>query len=77
MFRTLSDQHAKLPNNFVWMSDATANSEAMCYPVQTNLHGYIFGGYSIAEAYNIAWINAARFAYKFYFKLIFYLFNFL
>lgn len=42
------------------MSDTAIKSQAMCYQIQTNLHGYIFGGYSITEAFNIAWINAKK-----------------
>lgn len=56
----MSDRNAKLPDGYVWMKDVTARSKAMCYPIQTNLHGFIFGGYSISEAYDIAWINVAK-----------------
>ncbi|OZJ06814.1 hypothetical protein BZG36_00001, partial [Bifiguratus adelaidae] len=54
-----SKQH--LPSNMEWMENTAMNSVHIMTPQDRNIHGFIFGGYLMRRAYELAWANAAAF----------------
>ncbi|KAI6204572.1 hypothetical protein M3Y94_00690400 [Aphelenchoides besseyi] len=50
------------PNGCVWMQDAQLRNCVLCYPIERNLYGKIFGGYLMRIAMETAWGNAAIFS---------------
>ncbi|CAG8590131.1 12710_t:CDS:10, partial [Cetraspora pellucida] len=48
-------------DNFVWMNETTMESVTLMTPQNRNIHGYIFGGYLMLLAYELAFSNACVF----------------
>ncbi|VDK65288.1 unnamed protein product [Anisakis simplex] len=58
-----SFEHRRLPENHVWLEDAKLKNAIICFPIDRNVHGKIFGGYIMRLAFELAWSNAAIYAY--------------
>ena len=50
------------PPNFTWMGDTIQNSLTLCMPHDRNIHNFIFGGFLIRLAFELAYGNAVMFA---------------
>ena len=48
--------------NTVWMQDAKFKNLIVCQPEHRNIFGYIFGGFIMRQAYELAWANAFTFS---------------
>ncbi|CAG8478608.1 35487_t:CDS:2 [Gigaspora margarita] len=48
-------------NNFVWMDETIMESVTLMSPQNRNIHGYVFGGYLMLLAYELAFSNACLF----------------
>ncbi|TKR80324.1 hypothetical protein L596_014413 [Steinernema carpocapsae] len=53
--------HRVLPKSHVWLEDSALKNAIICFPVQKNLYGKIFGGYLMRQAFETAFANAAIF----------------
>ncbi|KAI0231118.1 Acyl-coenzyme A thioesterase 9, mitochondrial [Lamellibrachia satsuma] len=46
------------PAGSIWMADTVLNTVLITFPEDQNLHGKIFGGFLIREAFELGWANA-------------------
>ncbi|XP_055354073.1 acyl-coenzyme A thioesterase 9, mitochondrial-like [Paramacrobiotus metropolitanus] len=46
------------PANSVWMEEAVLKNVHICHPQNRNIHGKIFGGFLMRNAFELAWSNA-------------------
>ncbi|XP_055356668.1 acyl-coenzyme A thioesterase 9, mitochondrial-like [Paramacrobiotus metropolitanus] len=46
------------PANTVWMEEAVLKNVHICHPQNRNVHGKIFGGFLMRNAFELAWSNA-------------------
>lgn len=49
------------PSNFKWMKNTVFKSVLLMHPQDRNVHGKIFGGFLMREAFEIAWVAAITF----------------
>ncbi|RIA80121.1 HotDog domain-containing protein [Glomus cerebriforme] len=49
------------PDDFIWMEDTGMNSVASMQPIDRHTHGFVFGGYLMRLAYELAFSNASVF----------------
>ncbi|KAI8801508.1 HotDog domain-containing protein [Cladochytrium replicatum] len=50
------------PNDVIWMTDTAKESFTLCMPQDRNIHNFIFGGYLMRLAYELAYVDALAFS---------------
>jgi acyl-coenzyme A thioesterase 9 len=50
-----------LPSGMVYCSDTTLDSTVVTFPTDRNIHGKVFGGWLLRNAFELAWVTALRF----------------
>ncbi|RIA92076.1 HotDog domain-containing protein [Glomus cerebriforme] len=56
-----ANQKEKIPDNILWMDETTMESVTFMQPQNRNIHGFVFGGYLMKLAYELAFSNASVF----------------
>ncbi|GBB84858.1 hypothetical protein RclHR1_11430006 [Rhizophagus clarus] len=56
-----ANKKEKLPDNIIWMDETVMESVTFMQPQNRNIHGFVFGGYLMRLAYELAFSNASVF----------------
>ncbi|KAI9297069.1 Thioesterase/thiol ester dehydrase-isomerase [Neoconidiobolus thromboides FSU 785] len=51
------DETSPMPSNVKWMSSTQLQSVTVCQPQDRNVHNFIFGGYLMRLAFQLAWVT--------------------